>query len=534
MILPPGFDEPAFQAVLTQLRKAVGAENVYASPEDIALYKDAYSPLWGEPEERVASAAVAPANVEEVQAVVRIANAAGLPLYPISTGKNLGYGGAAPILSGSVVVDLKRMNRVIEVNEAEGWVLVEPGLSYFDLYNPMRERGVRLWIDPPDPGWGSPIGNALERGVGYTRLPYRDHWDAHCGLEVVLANGDVVRTGMGSLPGAQSWQSFRYGCGPLVDGLFSQSNFGIVTKMGFWLQPEPEVSLQGMISVPRYDDLEPFINLLGKLEAQGAIDSAYWIASPLLDFHRGAGDYGLGGKPDPAPDAWDAMAREHDLASWSVTVVFHGGEEVVEGQWKHVQRVFSAIPGARFSEVARYRHPLDEAALAKVPKQVEIGVPNLAIFSAGARTRTNQSPSAGHMWFSPVLPMNAASVLKARQVFGEAFRTWGINPITTGLPMHYHPRAYLMLFGFEISHDPAVNAKNREAMLKMVKLAAEHGWGEYRTHALFMDPVVDVFSFNDHALRRLQETLKDAVDPKGILSAGRYGLWPRAMRGVRQ
>lgn len=547
MSLLQGIGAVQFEAALAEFSAIVGGTNVYSSDEDVALYRDAYSPLWGEEGERLASAAIAPASVDEVQAIMRVANAYKIPLYPISTGKNLGYGGSAPVYSGSVVLDLKRMNRVIEHNEEEGWVLVEPGASYFDVYNYLQERGSKLWIDPPDPGWGSLIGNSLERGVGYTRLPYRDHWDAHCGMEVVLPTGELVRTGMGALPGSDTWQSYRYGCGPFVDGIFSQSNFGVVTKMGFWLQPEPEVSLQATIEVPDFEDVHPFIALLSKLEAQGAIDSAYWIESPLLDTIRQNGDYGdgevidpdmatdygLATRADPEPEVWNALARKYGVASWGVTIYFHGGEEVVAGQWAHVQRVFSSIDGASFREDARYNHPLSEEELAAVPKQVEIGVPNLAIFSAGARTRLNQSPSAGHMWFSPVLPMNAEAVLKARRVFSEAFREWGINPISTGLPMHYHPHAYLMLMGFEISRDSEVNRQNREAMARLIQLAAEHGWGEYRTHSAFMDPVVGAYSYNDHALMQMQETIKDALDPNGILSAGRYGIWPRHLRGER-
>src|SRR5216684_4023250 len=67
------------------------------------------------------------------------------PLYPISTGKNLGYGGSAPAYSGSVVVDLKRMNRVIEVDEPNAFALVEPGVSYFDLYHHIQQRKLKVW-----------------------------------------------------------------------------------------------------------------------------------------------------------------------------------------------------------------------------------------------------------------------------------------------------------------------------------------------------------------------------------------------------
>ena len=171
--------------------------------------------MWGEPDERRASAAVAPTSVEQVQAIMRIANRYHIPMYPISTGRNLGYGGAAPVLSGSVVLDLKRMNQILEVSERNACALVEPGVSYFDLYRHIRQNKLKLWVDVPDPGWGSPLGNALERGAGYTLSPYRDHWAAHCGLEVVLANGDLVRTGMGALPGAKTWQQFQYGYRPI-------------------------------------------------------------------------------------------------------------------------------------------------------------------------------------------------------------------------------------------------------------------------------------------------------------------------------
>ena len=58
-----------------------------------------------------------------------------------------------------------------------------------------------------------------------------------CGMEVVLANGDVLRTGMGGVKGDKAWQVFKWGYGPTLDGMFTQSNYGICTKMGFWLMP---------------------------------------------------------------------------------------------------------------------------------------------------------------------------------------------------------------------------------------------------------------------------------------------------------
>jgi hypothetical protein len=95
-----------------------------------------------------------------------------------------------------------------------------------------RTNKIKLSIDTADPGWGGLMSKTLDRGGGYTGSDFRDHFDAHCGMEVVLANGEVVRTGMGASPNDKTWQLFTYGLGPWVDGMFSQSNFGVVTKMG--------------------------------------------------------------------------------------------------------------------------------------------------------------------------------------------------------------------------------------------------------------------------------------------------------------
>jgi FAD/FMN-containing dehydrogenase len=200
MVLPPNVSAADFNSALNEFRSAVGPSWVFSSDEDVALYRDSYSINWGEPDERVASAAVAPAKVEEVQQVVRVANRYRIPLYPISTGRNLTYGGSAPNMRGSVVVDLKRMNRILEVDEKRAFALVEPGVSYFDLYNHIRERNLKLMLDVPDPGWGSPMGNSLDHGAGYTMAAFRDHFSSHCGMEVVTPDGEVIRTGMALCP----------------------------------------------------------------------------------------------------------------------------------------------------------------------------------------------------------------------------------------------------------------------------------------------------------------------------------------------
>jgi FAD/FMN-containing dehydrogenase len=497
--LPPGVGRSDFNRVLRAWRESVGNDWVFTSAEDVALYRDAYSPYWGEPEERVASAAVAPSTLEEVQEVVRVANRYRVPLYAISTGRNLAYGGAAPVYSGSVVLDLKRMNRVLEVNQRNAFALVEPGVSYFDLYNHITAAGLDVWIDPPDPGWGSVIGNALDGGGGWTASPFRDHFGSHCGMEVVLANGEVVRTGMGALPNAKSWQHNRWGYGPWVDGLFRQGNMGVVTKMGFYLMPRPEAMQSATIRVTRAEDAIPLIDTLNLLENQHVVN----------------GSTQLGGSG----------------ANWSLQLPIYGPERVVRAAMEYSKELFARIPDSTFTAGELVRTD-DATSLARVRK-VNFGIPDLSTFQMLSRTQQNPNAPGGHMDFSPILPRTGEALLE----FSEFYRD-NLPAISEGGTLRFQGPVYMTnwdrtlvaLIMFPVGQDKAMNAKMRAAFEKWVELCADRGWGEYRTPAVFQDAVARAYSFNNHALTRMRENIKDALDPNGILSPGRYGVWPKHLR----
>ena len=550
MRTPPGVSPADFATAIGQFEQAIGKEWVFTSDEDVDLYRDAFSAFLGEPEERVASAAVAPDGVEQVQAIVRIANQYRIPIYPISTGRNLGYGGSAPAYSGSVVIDLKRMNRVLEVNEENAYALVEPGVSYFDLYRHIQERGLKVWVDVPDPGWGSPLGNALDRGGGYTRPQFRNHFDAHCGMEVVLPNGELMRTGMGALPGSKTWQQYKSGFGPWVDGLFSQSNFGIVTKMGFWLMPEPEAYFSGTVLAGKRDDLHQMVKLLTFVENSGVTNGLPDTGSPLLGIisiaeqSRSLAIDEPAQKEDPEllalrdkaeagqHEQLEAYGARHGLAYWSFTLKFYGPAKAIAAQWEFCKEKFSVIPGVRFKDGELIRFPL-KTPMNDPAHLPEFGMPSLNLFSIGARSSTNPTPTHGHMWFSPIIPRTAEAIFEANALFSAAAREFNLPMLRFSLPACYWERAFVFIFAFPVSTDIESNRKNRAAFHRLIELAAAKGWGEYRTAPAYQDAIMKTYSFNNHALLRFHETLKDAVDPNGILSAGRYGIWPKHLRSVR-
>ena len=105
---------------------------------------DAYHVI--DQEEMVCSAIAYPSSTADVQAIVKWANEFTIPVYPVSMGRNLGYGGAAPRVPGSVVIDLgHNMNKVLKIDGVNASCMVEPGVSYFKLYEEIQKTGE--WID---------------------------------------------------------------------------------------------------------------------------------------------------------------------------------------------------------------------------------------------------------------------------------------------------------------------------------------------------------------------------------------------------
>ena len=171
--------------------------------------------------------------------VMRIATRNRVPVYPISTGQNWGYGTALPARDDCVIVDLSRMARIIDFDPEMGVVTVEPGVTQGMLAD-FLDAGNHAFLVPVT-GAGptcSLLANALERGYGVT--PQVDHFGAVTDIEAVLADGTLFRTALKEAGTGELARLFRYGIGPYSTGLFTQSGFGIVTQLTLVLTPRPE------------------------------------------------------------------------------------------------------------------------------------------------------------------------------------------------------------------------------------------------------------------------------------------------------
>lgn len=519
-IVPPAVSERDLSAALSEFAGALGSERVVSDEDEMREWRDPFQHVsW---DENVASAVVMPETVEEVQEVVRIAGRHGVPLWPLGQGRNNGYGGPAPRVRGSVIVSMREMNRVLEINEELGYAEIEPGVRWFDLYEAIRAGGHRLMLSIADVGWGSVVGNTLDHGITY--MPYGVDFGLPCGMEVVLADGSVMRTGMGAMPGNRSWHLYKRGLGPTPDQLFMQSNFGIVTKMGVWLMPYPEVYMPFWVRVWNDDDLGPVIDTLRTLMLDDTIRMVPQVVNTVaygaVFTQRDKWWTGEGPMPN---EALDKLARGLDIGRWLMRAALYGDEPVVDHKFAKVKQAFERIGADVWgTKVA----PEDIPGLENPAERVQGGVPNLDIY---AMTAWYGGEEGGHIGFSPIAPLTGRDAMALRDLLRGMIEEAGLDYIAAMLPINARSFAHITLIIFDTKNEPQARAAYDVAR-RLVRDAAKLGYGEYRAHLDFMDLASEQYSWNDHAYRRFCETLKDALDPQGILAPGKQGIWPRSMR----
>ncbi len=508
-------------AALADFDRLLGADRVIRSGDALREFRDPFQfETWDANDPR---AVISPTTVAEVQEIVRIAVRHRVPLWPHGQGRNNGYGGAAPRVRGSVVVSLRGMNRVLEINEELGYAVVEPGVRWFDLYEAIEAGGHDLMLSIADVGWGSVVGNTLDHGITY--MPYGVDMGMQCGMEVVLPTAELLRTGMGAMPGNRSWHVYKRGLGPTPDQLFMQSNFGIVTKMGVWLMPKPEVYMPLWLHVARDEDLPAVVDTLRGLMLDDTIRMVPQIMNTILlaSLSTDRGDWWQG--EGPIPDARiDDMARELGIGRWTMRFALYGDEVVVDHRFAKIKRAFERIPGA---VVTGAKHTPDQIAGLENPvERVQGGVPNLEIYQMTAWYGGEQG---GHIGFSPVAPLSGHDARAVSDLLRGMVETAGLDYIAALIPVNARSLVHVTLIIFD-TRDEAQTRAAYDVARRLVKDAAKLGYGEYRAHLDFMDLAADQYSWGDHAYRRFCETIKDAVDPAGIMAPGKQGIWPRALR----
>ena len=499
------------QSFLNLVAENIGQQWVDVRPETLARYGEHTLPAAA----RAPSAVVYPESTEQVRDIVLAANTFGVKLFPISTGNNIGLGSRAPARNDQVVVDLGyRMNKILEINEETCFAELQPGVSFMMMQDELARRGNKLMVSATSgPPHGGVLGNAIDRGAGYG--PYFDHFGMLCGMEVVLGNGDIIRTGDGSLDTGQlvNWHVSKFSFGPALDGLFAQSNFGIVTRVGVWLMPRPPAARSFHFVFPDDDDIEQIIDLCRPMKLSNFVPSLFRIANDLYAVapDEKNPEYLAGSKAGISDAGRQALQNKHGLGAWQVSGMFYGASDAaIEPMIQRVRAHFERGGKARF-----IGH--DEA----------LGIPalSIAIDSMNGKPSGHElgmlqwRPGSGNSWFLPGTPMSGRQALELDHLGRAIFAKHGMDYIVMHVASARFARGLHVLAWNK--EDADENARADACYRDLTMEFAKRGVGVGRAPADYYDLHMGL---KMPALRKACREIKKALDPNGVISPGKYGI----------
>ena len=345
-----------------------------------------------------------------------------------------------------MIIDLSRMDRIVEVNTELAYAVIEPGVTQRQMYEYLRDRQLPLIMDVTGAGPdASIVGNTLQRGFGHT--PYGNHFTHISGMEVVLRDGQLLRTGYGGLRNAQATRVFPWGLGPVLDGLYSQSDAGIVTQMGVWLLPRPESIVGFALKVPAERDIEPMVDAIRQLRMEGVVQSTVHMANDLRVISaRRRYPWELTGGQTPLPESVRAELRgAAGIGAWNVMGGLYGTRAQISAACRVVKRRLGSLAHVHFFTARKIRwarrlartlaatragRSLDEMidSAASVYKLLEGNPTGEHLRGVFWRTKPDQVPdgadpvASGCIWLSPVFPLQSNH---ARRVLEIVQRVWG-------------------------------------------------------------------------------------------------------------
>jgi 4-cresol dehydrogenase (hydroxylating) len=474
--LPEGVNREQFDRAISEFKIILGNENVHTDEKKMRTFAGFI--ISANVEDHTPSAAIFPERAEQVSDIVKICNKYKVPLWVSSTGKNIGYGAMAPCKKGAVILSLKRMRRIVEINQELCYALVEPGVTYKQLYEHIRENDYKLWLNiptGPTPVAG-PVGTSLDRGTGYT--PYGNNFDHVCGMEIILPDGEVLRTGMGGIPDSTCWQLYKWGYGPYLDGIFSQSNLGICVRMGIWLMPEPEDFHPFAITFPRYEDLTELVDTLRPLRLANVIPNSCSIAPSYGEDYAGV---------------------------WNIYAALYGTSEQIRVNWEIVKNEFSKFENINFfTKKDLGDHPSFQIRT-NLMKGVVPGKPYSKFTHAN--------------WFVPIVPSMGKHVLKQKMLADEIIKSYGF---TYNAELIVGPRSMHHVIEIPFNKKSATDVeKSTQCYLDLIRTFTWNGYGLYRTNIAFMDVVGETYG---PTIQNVFRKIKLALDPNGIISPGKSGI----------
>ncbi|MBN8548969.1 MAG: FAD-binding oxidoreductase [Deltaproteobacteria bacterium] len=488
-----------------------------------------------------------PSCTEDIQQIVRAANELRVSLYPVSTGKNYGLGSRVPTSQGCFVIDFKRMNKIIELNRELSYVTLEPGVTFLQLSEYLKANQPDLYLPATGgPPLGSPIGNAIERGDGVG--PGGDRSNFAAGVEVVLPNGEAIKTGFGALANSKVTKLARYGLGPALEGLFFQSNLGIVTRMTLWLRKKPAVYQVILFSTESDEQISPIIEDLRCLQERGVVQQN---SIALYNWHKFLQsemqypyDKITGAKVTDLRSALPPFWRK---TRWFAAVGLYSASRLHAFADKRL--VMKALRGrASWSLTLNARSakilPLFHARLSKVwnidikrlvrtfySDTIYLGVPNEINLRSVYWRKRNPRPTSldpdrdrcGALWLCQTVPDRAEDIIEATKIVDLISEKHGFEPNISLMNCTQWSYRFFAITNYD-RDEPGEDARAFACHREIGQALNDAGYTSYRLGIQSFDAM----PFSDAGYIELLRTIKTSLDPQDVVAPGRYDfrhLW---------
>ncbi len=488
---------------------------------------------------------IKPGSSKELAACVKLAAQYKQPIYTVSKGKNWGYGSRVPVKDKSLLVELERMNAITNFDEQLGYITVEPGVTFNQAFDFLREKQSELIISIiGGSGEASLVGNTMERGIG-TGL-YADRFAHVCGLEVVLPNGDIIATGFEKYGDYETGKIFRWGEGPFLDGLFSQSNLGIITKMTVWLMKMPEQLNLAFYKITGKEILQQVIDTLQKMAFDGLIRPGitiyndHRILSSLMQF-----PFTITNPGEIDPDELMKQIRKASpigtmVADWNGEINIRSvSEEHAELQCRLIsERLAGVVDELSFVTISRQEalqifqehyntkeKNLLQPTLKTFLTKKYLGIPDTsAVRQAYWRKRTpvpggDLDPDrdrCGILWICPVVPFKGKDANEAISVIASVAKKYSFE---YSVSLQCTTERCINVIA-SISWDRDIESEEKAAAIcyeEAILLLNEKGYFTYRGNTMQMHKKQLSLPYNNFL-----SALKKAIDPDQILSPGKY------------
>jgi len=308
------------------------------------------------------------------------------------------------------------------------------------------------------------------------------------GLEILLPTGDTLRTGQFGITASPSAFLSKFTYGPSVEGLFLQSNLGIVTQLSLWLTPQPQAYMACTFSVQEYDDLAGMVDAFGLMKRDGTIQSCVWFTSLIetLCITGRRGDYW--GGPGPVPD-WrlEELRKETGFGHWYARWGLYGPKRVVQAQFEEIEAVLKEklplgeITGVMYDD----EKGVDAAKVPSPHGEMFVGVPSMwSLPLINWPIEKGREGKAAHGDYAPVIPSKGEAVLEWMRVSKPICEENGVE-LMADFFMHERHVVVMNMFTWDQT-DPEQKARMSKLYYGLYREAKKRGYGMYRGHVNHM------------------------------------------------